>query len=102
MRIAKEAIRGLVEEGKEAIEDSGALRDVAIIAAAQNVERYEISAYGTAKAWAEKLGNDEAVALLDETLEEEKTADLKLTEVKQTVLEEAGSIGEHEEEREEV
>jgi ferritin-like metal-binding protein YciE len=81
------AIRGLIEEGGEAASDEGALSDLAIIAAAQKVEHYEISAYGTAKAWAEKLGQDEAVNLLDQTLQEEKAADSKLTEVSASVLE---------------
>lgn len=88
-----QAIRGLIEEGKEATEDEGALSDLAIIAAAQKVEHYEISAYGTAKSWAGKLGNGEAVSLLDQTLKEEKAADSKLTEITRSVLEEASRAG---------
>jgi ferritin-like metal-binding protein YciE len=87
---ACKAIRGLIEEGSEATNDDGTLSDLAIIAAAQKVEHYEISAYGTAKAWAEKLGNQEAADLLEETLNEEKAADSKLTEVSGAVLENAG------------
>ncbi|MGA3185478.1 MAG: ferritin-like domain-containing protein [Bryobacteraceae bacterium] len=86
---ACKAIRGLIEEGGEAAKDEGTLSDLAIIAAAQKVEHYEISAYGTAKAWAEKLGNQDAVDLLEQTLEEEKAADSKLTEVSGAVLESA-------------
>lgn len=81
------AIRGLIEEGGEAMSEEGAMSDLAIIAAAQKVEHYEISAYGTAKAWAEKLGNQAAVKLLDQTLQEEKAADSKLTEISGSVLE---------------
>jgi ferritin-like metal-binding protein YciE len=98
---ACKAIRGLIEEGKEAMEEEGELTDLAIIAAAQKVEHYEISAYGTAKAWAAKLGNEEAANLLDETLQEEKAADSKLTEVADTVLE-GTQVGQEEEELEEV
>jgi ferritin-like metal-binding protein YciE len=87
---ACKAMRGLIEEGGEAASDDGTLSDLAIIAAAQKVEHYEIAAYGTAKSWAEKLGNQEAVKLLDETLKEEKAADSKLTEVSGSVLENAG------------
>jgi ferritin-like metal-binding protein YciE len=87
---ACKAIRGLIEEGGEAANEDGSLSDLAIIAAAQKVEHYEISAYGTAKAWAEKLGNQEAVKLLNETLSEERAADAKLTEVSEMVLENAG------------
>jgi ferritin-like metal-binding protein YciE len=86
---ACKAIRGLIEEGSEAMSDEGAMSDLAIIAAAQKVEHYEISAYGTARAWAEKLGNQEAARLLGETLEEEKAADSKLTEISGSVLEPA-------------
>jgi len=87
---ACKAMRGLIEEGGEAASDDGPLSDLAIIAAAQKVEHYEISAYGTAKAWAEKLGNEPAVKLLDETLKEERAADSKLTEVSGSVLEKTG------------
>jgi ferritin-like metal-binding protein YciE len=83
------AMKGLVEEGKETIEQdaSDEMRDVAIIAAAQRVEHYEIAAYGTARTLAEKLGNDTVVSLLEETLGEEKEADEKLTEVSSGLLE---------------
>lgn len=81
------AMKGLLEEGKELMEemkDSSAL-DAALIAAAQKVEHYEIATYGTLRAWAEKLGYPEAVELLDATLDEEKSADELLTEISQTV-----------------
>lgn len=83
------AMRGLIEEGSEVVQehDKGDVRDIGIIAAAQRVEHYEISAYGTAKAMARQLGNDEAVQLLEETEEEETAADAKLTEIAMTIYE---------------
>lgn len=77
------AMEGLINEGKEALELDGdpMLIDLAIIASAQRVEHYEISAYGTAREMAEQLGYDQAAKLLQETLEEETGADEKLTEV---------------------
>jgi len=86
---ACKAIRGLIEEGGEAMSDDGALSDLAIIAAAQKVEHYEISAYGTAKAWAEKLGEGEVASLLQQTLQEERAADSKLSQVSGDILESA-------------
>jgi ferritin-like metal-binding protein YciE len=76
------AMKGLIEEGNEVIEeeDKGQLRDLALIAAAQRVEHYEISAYGTIRTLAEHLGLDKAVKLLQETEEEEKDADNNLTQ----------------------
>ncbi len=97
---ACKAIRGLIEEGGEAASEEGSLRDLAIIAACQKVEHYEISAYGTAKAWAEKLDNSDAVQLLEKTLEEERAADSKLTKVSDTIVETASQIGQEEEEPE--
>lgn len=71
---------GIIEEGSELLEEEGGpVLDAAIIAAAQRAEHYEIGAYGTCVAWARLLGLDEVVSLLDETLEEEKAADKKLT-----------------------
>ena len=64
---------------KEAKDDT--IRDAGMLAAAQAVEHYEISRYGTLKAWAEKLGLTDAASLLDETLQEEKATDEKLTEL---------------------
>jgi ferritin-like metal-binding protein YciE len=73
----------LIEEGSEAIEndDRGTLRDLAIIGAAQRVEHYEISAYGTARAIAEQIGNGDIVKLLQATEEEEKAADEKMSKI---------------------
>jgi len=80
---ACKGMRGLVDEGGEALDGTSeeSLTDLAIIAAAQKVEHYEISAYGTARAIAQQLGRDAIASLLEETEEEEKAADSKLTEI---------------------
>jgi ferritin-like metal-binding protein YciE len=77
------AMSGLIEEGSEILEADGPgpVIDAALIAAAQRVEHYEISAYGSARALAAHLGHDQAVELLQETLDEESAADEKLTEI---------------------
>jgi ferritin-like metal-binding protein YciE len=76
------AMKGLIEEGSEAAgEEEGPFRDLAIIAAAQKVEHYEMSAYGTARTIAEKLGLEKVVELLEQTEEEEKNADSTLSDV---------------------
>jgi ferritin-like metal-binding protein YciE len=74
---------GLVEEGEEATDEfkgSEAL-DASLIGAAQAVEHYEIARYGTLRTWAERLGMDDAVQLLEQTLEEEKQTDELLTRI---------------------
>jgi ferritin-like metal-binding protein YciE len=86
---ACEGMKGLIEEGDEhAKEDyeTDDLRDAMIIGSAQRVEHYEIAGYGTAIAHARLLGLDDVVELLEETLEEEKAADEKLTEVAESVV----------------
>jgi ferritin-like metal-binding protein YciE len=60
--------------------------DAGLLAAAQAVEHYEISRYGTLKTWAKELGLDEAVSLLEETLEEEKKTDQALTELAESAV----------------
>jgi ferritin-like metal-binding protein YciE len=80
---ACEAMQGIVEESKEIMEDfkgSDAL-DAGLLAAAQAVEHYEISRYGTLKTWATQLGMKDAAKLLDETLAEEKKTDALLTKL---------------------
>ena len=73
-------MEGLIEEGSEAIEEhEGAVLDAALVGAAQRVEHYEIAGYGTVIAFAEELGESKHVSLLNETLEEEKETDEKLT-----------------------
>jgi len=95
-------MKGLVEEGEEVIgqDASDELKDLAIIGAAQRVEHYEIAAYGTARTFAERLGNEEVAELLQETLTEEEEADERLTEISESLLE-AVSEGETAEEEEE-
>lgn len=77
------AMKGLVEEGKEAIDEDAtdAMRDLLLIAAAQRVEHYEIAGYGCARTLAEIAGEDEIAATLQETLDEEGQADKTLTSV---------------------
>ncbi len=77
------AAKGLVEEGHEivTVEADPMVRDAALIAAAQRIEHYEIAGYGTLKALARRIGNDTAVRLLEETLAEERGADLLLSEI---------------------
>jgi ferritin-like metal-binding protein YciE len=78
-----EAMKGLLREGEEMIDAKGDpnVRDAALIAAAQRVEHYEMAGYGTARSLAMHLGRSEAAELLEQTLEEEKAADSKLTHV---------------------
>jgi ferritin-like metal-binding protein YciE len=96
------AMEGLIEEGKEVMEEDGeeAVIDAALIAAAQRVEHYEMAGYGCARTFARLLGYDEAARLLQETLDEEGEADKKLTELAETginVEAEEGSDAEAEE-----
>jgi ferritin-like metal-binding protein YciE len=90
---------GLVKEGSEMMDEDfeGAVMDAALISAAQRVEHYEIAAYGCVSAWAELLGESEAAALLEKTLEEEKETDEKLSELAESINTEAkGSSNESE------
>ena len=79
-------MEGLVEEGNELLQEDVEpdVLDAGLIAAAQKVEHYEIAGYGTARAWAQRLGYDKAARLLQETLEEESTANEKLTKIAET------------------
>ena len=87
-----EAIEGLLDEGKEIMEDfkESTAHDAGVSAAAQAVEHYEISRYGTLKAWAEKLGMSQAVKLLDQTLTEEKNTDEALTVLAEAAINQEG------------
>jgi ferritin-like metal-binding protein YciE len=78
-----QAMQGLIGEGEEIINADGdpVAKDVALIAAAQRVEHYEMAAYGTARALAKELDYGDAAGLLDDTLDEESTADHKLTKI---------------------
>ena len=94
-----EAMKGLVKEGGETLEENfpEALLDSAIICAAQKVEHYEIAGYGTLVAWANKIGLEDVARVFEETLQEEKDADEKLTQIGGEVLDEAEAMGEGEE-----
>ncbi len=78
-----DAMKGLIKEAKKHIPETepGEVRDAVLIACANRVEHYEIAAYGVAKAFALALGFDDAAALLDETLDEERAADEKITHI---------------------
>lgn len=77
-----DAMEGLIKEGESILEETepGPVRDAGIISASQKIEHYEIASYGTLVAFAKILGENEVAALLEETLAEEKEADMKLTE----------------------
>ena len=83
-----DAIEGILDEGKEIMEEyKGApALDAGLLAAAQAVEHYEISRYGTLKSWAGKLSMADAVRLLNETLAEEKKTDETLTKIAETAV----------------
>lgn len=84
------AMQGLVEEGEEMIKEKAdpEVKDAGLIAAAQKVEHYEISAYGTARTFAQTLGERQAVQTLQTTLEEESQTDEKLTKLAESSLNE--------------
>jgi ferritin-like metal-binding protein YciE len=86
-----EGMKGVLEEGSEVIQEieKGPIRDAGLIAAAQRVEHYEIAGYGSVRSFAQLLGKQDIVELLQETLDEEKAADEKLTKISQSVNQEA-------------
>jgi len=88
------AMKGLIEEGSEVIGEDGepAVKDLALIVAAQKVEHYEIAGYGSARTLAEVLGYEDAVELLQATLDEEGATDKKLTHLSLQLIPEAGAI----------
>lgn len=90
------AMEGLVEEGKEVIDEieKGPVLDAALIAAAQKVEHYEIASYGTLCTFAKQLGLKDALRLLKETMAEEKATDEKLTQIAESETnKEAAGVG---------
>jgi ferritin-like metal-binding protein YciE len=97
-----EGMQHLIAEGNEMIAecDDDDTRDAVMIAAAQKVEHYEIASYGTIRTWATLLGQTDVAALLEETLEEEKAADQKLTGIAESFVNAAAADGEEEEEEE--
>jgi ferritin-like metal-binding protein YciE len=83
-----DAIMGILDEGKEIMDEykgSPAL-DAGLLAAAQAVEHYEMSRYGTLRTWAEELGHTKSVKLLQQTLDQEKATDKALTALAETVV----------------
>jgi ferritin-like metal-binding protein YciE len=86
-------MEGLLEEGKEVLEEDGepAVIDAALIASAQRVEHYEIAAYGCLRTYAQLLGHSQAGQLLQQTLEEEEAADQKLTDLSESGINEAAA-----------
>ncbi|HTE31020.1 MAG TPA: ferritin-like domain-containing protein [Chryseolinea sp.] len=89
-----EAMEGLIKEGEESIEDhdAGHARDAGLIASAQKVEHYEISAYGTLRTMATVLGKAQCAQLLEETKDEEAETDAKLTELAQRINQQAAEF----------
>lgn len=89
------AMEGLIEEGKHVLEEEmdDDVRDAALIAAAQRVEHYEIAGYGCARTFAEMLGHSEVAELLQQTLDEEKSADEKLTQIAMDHINEEAAVG---------
>jgi ferritin-like metal-binding protein YciE len=95
-----QAMEGLIEEAKEILEEDyePALRDLAMIVAAQKVEHYEIAGYGSARTLAQLIGEDEIADLLQETLDEEGETDKLLTQIAESLNMEAVNAGDEEEE----
>jgi ferritin-like metal-binding protein YciE len=93
-----EAMEGLIKEGEEQIEEyeEGHARDAALIGAAQKVEHYEISAYGTLRTMANVLGMTQCAEILEEIKDEEAETDVKLTEVAEKINQLACEIDEEE------
>ncbi len=90
-----EGMKGLIKEGSEMAKMKGedAARDAGLIAAAQRVEHYEIAAYGTVRTYAELLGQDQHVTLLEKTLNEEQETDEKLTDLAETHINQEAMAG---------
>ena len=89
------AMEGLIEEGKDALEGDmeDSVRDAAIICAAQRVEHYEIAGYGCARTFADQLGHQDAARMLQQTLDEEKAADEKLTQIAMSAVNTEAEVG---------
>jgi ferritin-like metal-binding protein YciE len=90
-----DGMQGIIEEGKKLMEEDASedVMDAGLIASAQKVEHYEIAAYGSVKAWAELLGQDEITALMEETLEEEEATDRKLSDLAETMINAEAAMG---------
>jgi ferritin-like metal-binding protein YciE len=97
-----EGIAGIIEEGKTIIDEDfdDLTMDACLIAAGQRAEHYEIGAYGTMIAWAEAMGHEDAVTLLQQNLDEEKAADKKLSALAEGGINQQAAKAAHPEERE--
>jgi ferritin-like metal-binding protein YciE len=87
-------LEGIIEEGKEKLEEKGgdgSVLDAALIASAQKVEHYEMATYGCLRTYAQLLGHDQAAKLLEQTLAEEEAADKKLTQLAEGGINEAAA-----------
>ena len=99
-----EGMKHLIAEGSEMVEEArdAATRDALLIAAAQKVEHYEIASYGTIRVWANLLGKNEVGALFEDTLEDEKEADQKLTQIAESFVNQQAARGDSAEAEEEA
>ena len=90
-----DGMQGIIEEGKKLMQEDASedVMDAGLIAAAQKAEHYEIAAYGSVKAWADLLGQDEISSLLDETLEEEESTDRRLSEIAEAMVNAEAAMG---------
>ena len=97
-----DGVAGIIEEGKSVMEEEfdDTTMDACLIAAAQRVEHYEMAAYGTLVAWAQAMGHTEAVDLLQQTLDEEKATDEKLTEIAESGINQEAADAAHPQEAE--
>jgi ferritin-like metal-binding protein YciE len=98
-----DGIEGIIEEGQSVMEEDfdETTMDACLIAAGQRAEHYEIAAYGTLVAWARAMGHEDAAALLEETLDEEKAADEKLTSLAEAGINQEAADAAHPEKAEE-
>jgi ferritin-like metal-binding protein YciE len=92
-----DGMAGIIEEGKSIMEEDfdDVTMDACLVASAQRVEHYEMAAYGTLVAWAQAMGHSDAAELLEQTLEEEKAADQKLTELAEGGINEGAATAAH-------
>lgn len=90
-----EAMKGIIEEAEDMMSEDAdeSVMDAAIIGCAQKVEHYEIASYGTVKTWAQRVGQDRAAQLLDQTLQEEGEADKRLTGIAESMVNEQAETG---------
>ena len=99
-----DGIAGIIEEGKSVMEEDfdDTTMDACLIAAGQRAEHYEMAAYGTLVAWAQTMGHTDAARLLQQTLDEEKAADKKLSSLAESGINQSAADAAHSEEEEET